>query len=57
VNNKEALTQALFLALTAPANRLNEAIDLAEELAGFCTLEQVAEAQQLALDKYDQFNG
>jgi len=56
VNNKEALTQALFLALTAPANRLHEAIDLAEGLAAFCTPVEVTEAQECALDMYNGGN-
>jgi len=57
MNHTEALKEALFLALTAPANRLHEAIDLAEGLAAFCTLEEVTEAQECALDMYDNFVG
>lgn len=55
MNNKEALTEALFLALTAPENRLHDAIGLAEGLAAFCTLEEVTDAQECALDMYDHF--
>lgn len=52
MSKTEALTEALLLALTAPEGRLHEAIDLAEGLAAFCTLEEVTDAQECALDMY-----
>jgi len=57
MNHTEALTEALFLALTAPEGRLHEAIDLAEGLAAFCTPLEVTEAQECARDMYDNFMG
>lgn len=57
MSKTEALTQALLLALTAPENRLHEAIDLAEGLAAFCTLSEVTEAKESALNMYDNLMG
>jgi hypothetical protein len=42
----EALTQALALAITAPENRLQDAVNLAEGLAQHCTAAEVEQAKE-----------
>tara|TARA_R110000850_G_scaffold184853_1_gene310593 strand:- start:250 stop:435 length:186 start_codon:yes stop_codon:yes gene_type:complete len=46
---KRALTKALQLAITAPANRLTDSLKLVDELAELCTPTEVAQAQSEAL--------
>jgi hypothetical protein len=54
MTHKKALTRALQLAITAPENRLTDAVRLADELAELCTPDEVAQAQSEALKTLKQ---
>ena len=49
MTHQKALQKALFLALTAPENRLKDSLNLVEELAELCTPAEIAQAQSQAL--------
>jgi len=49
MTHKQALTRALQLAITSPANRLTDSLKLVDELAELCTPAEVAQAQSEAL--------
>ena len=48
MNDEEALTKALVLAVLAPNNRVDEAVELAEELARRCSSDGVERAKAKA---------
>tara|TARA_R110002072_G_C7736054_1_gene516196 strand:- start:292 stop:477 length:186 start_codon:yes stop_codon:yes gene_type:complete len=48
MNDEEALTKALVLAVLAPNNRVDEAVELAEELARRCSSDEVERAKAKA---------
>tara|TARA_R110000782_G_scaffold105429_1_gene193417 strand:+ start:84 stop:269 length:186 start_codon:yes stop_codon:yes gene_type:complete len=50
MTHKQALTRALQLAITSPANRLTDSLKLVDELAELCTPAEVAQAQSAALE-------
>jgi hypothetical protein len=52
MNHQQALTNALMLALTAPKHRLEDALELVNELSQLCTPKEIAEAQEYALNVY-----
>lgn len=52
MNHKQALTNALMLALTAPKHRLEDALSLVHELSELCTPKEIEEAQEYALNVY-----
>ena len=49
MTHKQALTRALQLAITSPANRLTDSLKLVDELAELCTPTEVVQAQSEAL--------
>lgn len=52
MNHQQALTNALMLALTAPKHRLQDTLNLVDELAVLCTPKEISEAQDYALNVY-----
>ena len=52
MNHQQALTNALMLALTAPKHRLQDALNLVDELAMLCTPNEIEQAQEYALNVY-----
>ena len=54
MTHKQALTKALQLAITAPENRLTDAVKLVDELAELCTPTEIAQAQSDALKILNQ---
>jgi len=54
MTHKQALTKALQLAITAPENRLTDAVNLVDELAELCTPAEIAQAQSDALKILNQ---
>ena len=54
MTHKQALTKALQLAITAPENRLSDAVNLVDELAELCTPTEIAQAQSEALKILNQ---
>lgn len=56
MNHQQALTNALMLALTAPKHRLQDALNLVDELAMLCTPKEISEAQDYALNVYPKLD-
>ena len=54
MNHQQALTNALMLALTAPKHRLQDALNLVDELAMLCTPKEIQQAQEYALNVYPE---
>jgi hypothetical protein len=54
MNHQQALTNALMLALTAPKHRLQDALNLVDELAMLCTPNEIEQAQEYALNVYPE---
>lgn len=48
MTHETALTKALVLCVTAPENRLGDALKLAQEIAEMCTPAEVARAKENA---------
>ena len=48
MTHETALTKALVLCVTAPENRLGDALKLAHEIAEMCTPSEVARAKEQA---------
>ena len=48
MTHETALTKALILCVTAPENRLGDALKLAHEIAELCTPSEVAKAKENA---------
>ncbi len=48
MTHETALTKALVLCVTAPENRLGDALKLAHEIAEMCTPAEVARAKEQA---------
>jgi hypothetical protein len=56
MNHQQALTNALMLALTAPKHRLQDTLNLVDELAVLCTPKEISEAQDYALNVYPKLD-
>ena len=48
MTHETALTKALVLCVTAPENRLGDALKLAHEIADMCTPSEIARAKKQA---------